>query len=223
MPEHSFASLQARLTQSVDSTDEGRALEETARALSLEDPAERLVALVRAIETERLLVPAVVESDNCDDNGVTAVDTPQGPAVAAFTSVEAMKSWSETARPMPMSGKRVAMLAVAHSGGRLMIDEGSASVRVPRPATVALAHGDAWLPAWQDGELKEELAAFQDSSVAYVKPLPSEGAVLKLEVGIVAGAKREDVTVSLGKIAQAPRLRPAAEIVEIVPRMVALS
>ena len=117
---HSFESLQARLNQSVDTTDRGQTLPKTAAALAIEDGAERLVALVSAIETERLLVPAVVEStDDCESGSVATIDTRTGPAVVAFTSVDQMKIWEGDARPVPMSGKRVTMLAVAETGGRL--------------------------------------------------------------------------------------------------------
>lgn len=220
MPKHSFESLQARLSQSVNANEAGQTLPQTAAALALPDPAQRLVSLVEALENERLLVPAVVEGAACEDGDVALTDTDQGPAVVAFTSAETMKSWDSAARPIPMLARRVAMLAVAQASGRLVIDEGQTGIRIPRPATVALAHGDRWLPAWQDRELLEELARLVTPRIAFVKPLPSAGATLRVAVGIVQGASKEDLTRDLQRIAAAPRLRPAAELVEIVPTLV---
>lgn len=223
MPSHSFESLQARLNHAVDTSDRGQTLPNTAAALVLEDPAERLVALVNALETERVLVPAVIESTNCEDGDVTTVDTDLGPAVVAFTSVDALTAWNSGARPVPMSGRKAAMLAVANSSGRLLIDEGVSPIRVPRPATVALAHGDSWLPAWEDAELQAELDELRSEQIAYVRPRPSAGAALRVEVGVLHTADRAKLAQELRGIAVSPRLRPAAEIVELVPKPMALA
>ena len=221
MPKHSFESLQARLNQSVDASEAGQTLPQTAAALTLQDPAQRLVTLVEALENERLLVPAVVEGGACEKGEVSVTQTKQWPAVVAFTSADAMNEWDADARPVPMPARRVAMLAVAQTSGRLVIDKGRSDIRIPRPATVALAHGDRWLPAWQDGELLEELAGRLTPRIAFVKPLPSAGATLRLAVGILQGASKESLTRDLQQIAATPRLRPAAELVEIVPTVVA--
>ena len=58
------ARLAQRLAQrSTDRGDAGQALPLTRRALSLADPARRLVALVEALGHERLVLPARVEAD----------------------------------------------------------------------------------------------------------------------------------------------------------------
>lgn len=217
---HSFESLQARLNQSVDTTDRGQTLPKTAAALAIEDGAERLVALVSAIETERLLVPAVVEStDDCESGSVATIDTRTGPAVVAFTSVDQMKIWEGDARPVPMSGKRVTMLAVAETGGRLVINpDGEGGIRVPRPAVVALAHGDTWLPAWQNEELIADLAALESREIAFARLIPSDSEVQRIAVGITeyGATHRRELTKQMHAIVSLPRLKPAAELVELV-------
>ncbi|MDO5049624.1 MAG: SseB family protein [Actinomycetaceae bacterium] len=225
---HSFETIQARLNQKVDTTDRGQTLPKTAAALALEDSADRLVALVRAIETERLLAPAVVESGaDCESGSVSTIDTRTGPAVVAFTSAQKMKMWEGDARPVPFAGKRVAMLATAEAGGRLVIDpdQDGNGIRVPRPAVVALAHGDSWLPAWQDEELQGALAEFESREIAFARLLPSDSEIQRLAIGVTqyGTTRNRELTAQIHAISALPRLKPAAEVIEILPVPVAAS
>lgn len=224
---HSFETIQARLNRSIDTSDRGQTMPKTAAALDLEDGAERLVALVRALETERLLVPALVEESNdCESGSVATVDTQTGPAVVAFTSVDQMKIWEGDARPVPMPAKRVSMLAVAEAGGRVLINPGTdGGIRIPRPAVVALAHGDSWLPAWENEDLIADLATFESREIAFARPLPSEAEVQRIAVGITdyGATHRRELTKQMAAIGSLPRLQPAVEVVELVPVPVAIA
>lgn len=218
---HNFETLQARLSRPVDTTDRGQTLPKTSEALKIEDAAERLVSLVHALEGERLLAPAIVESgDGCEGEAPT-VDTAQGPAVVAFTSVAAMGKWNRSARPVPVASSNQALIAVAQSGARMVIDpdQDGNGIRLPRPAVVALAHGDSWLPAWQDQELTQALADLRSQSIAFVRLQAAASPIQQVMVGITeyGATHRKELNFELHAIATHPRLKPAAEIIELVP------
>ncbi|MDO5720190.1 MAG: SseB family protein [Actinomycetaceae bacterium] len=218
---HSFASLQARLNQTRSSDDRGETLPLTAKALGLEDEAERLVQLVAALSQERVIAPAIVESSDECKASVLRVNTEEGPAVVAMSSVDALQHWNPNARPVPIPGYQQAMIAVAETEGRLVIDpdgEGK-GVRIPRPATHALAHGDQWLPPWRDKELKAALENFRDDVIAYVSIIPSPGATQIIMVGVNPRGIRQRgrVVAALDRMSELPRLATACERVEFRP------
>lgn len=172
MGEHNFASLQARLQRSVDSADRGQVMPLTAAALVEFDPITRLEKLVAALESERLLAPALVESGEECITAATRIPSPYGEVTVAFTDYEALRRWAPQARPVPIAGRQQALMAMAETGGRLLINpvpdsEGGSSelsgIRLPRPAVQALAHGDSWLPPWRDDDLRTELQVKADA------------------------------------------------------------
>lgn len=218
---HSFASLQARLNQTVDSSDRGETLPLTAQALGIADEPKRLEQLVAALGQERVIAPALVESSEECAASVLRVNTADGPAVVAMTSVDALRRWNPSARPVPVAGYKQAMIAIAETAGRLVInpDVSGGGVRIPRPATHALAHRDQWLPPWRDQGLKAALEEFRDDVIAYVSIVPSAGATQIITVGVNARGIRERgrVAAALQRMSQLPRLTTACERVEFRP------
>ena len=183
-----------------DRSDVGSELPLTAAALDLEcadlrQCVARTVALSRALATERLIVKVPVEAhpDSLDHapvdvaSGARAeletVETPYGPAVPAFSSVEELKAWDSMARPMTMPASRVAvMAAVTEGSGAVVINPGSRrQVVLPRSAVLALAADDQWLPIVDDHDLCAQLlevgrAAFP--GVVGVKISPTQESAL---------------------------------------------
>ncbi|MCS4484524.1 SseB family protein [Gleimia sp. 6138-11-ORH1] len=238
MAEHNFASLQARLERKVDKTDRGQAMPLTTAALFETDPIQRLEKLVVALETERLLAPAIVaEAEDC--HGKTAqVETATGIVTVAFTDTEAMQRFNRQARPIPVSGRQQALLAMAETGGRLLINPvlldgklvADSGYRLPRPAVQALAHGDSWLPAWRDTELHQELQAKAAEINPVTPPLISVLAdtepTLKIliEFFVPSGISGYEMKAEVGRfhqeLSKVERLQTAGERIEFIPLMV---
>lgn len=236
MSEHNFSSLQARLERQVDSTDLGQVMPLTVAALFETDPIQRLEKLVKALETERLLAPAVVTAGEDCVGQVASVHTSYGTVAVAFTDAEALRRWNPSARPIPISGRQQALLAMAETGGRLLINpalnasgelDSESGFRLPRPAVQALAHGDSWLPAWRDGELQAQLQTVANELNPQLQPLITVLAdtepVLKvlIEFSVPAGVSGFEVKSELARfhaaLSEVPRLQTAGEMIEFIP------
>ncbi|WP_231367358.1 SseB family protein [Schaalia sp. ZJ405] len=174
LSEDQRARLAGRLAMSPrDRGDAGQLLPRTREALTIPVEADcgasRVEALVHALESERLIIPILVEEDpritgvHAGDPRESApgdfvrVETDGGPALAAYSSARTLAADRPGARPTSCSARTLALTALVETRGRFLVDPGGASVLVPRPATAALAQGDRWLPAWKDPELLSEL------------------------------------------------------------------
>lgn len=222
------AALQARLTRRRDESDRGQTLPRTAGALGRAGAA-RLEALVDALASERVIVAVQVEAGRAarapllpgegeQHARLDRVDSPIGPALAVYTSVEQLLRADSRARPMPQAVKPLALAALAEAGGHLLVDPAGARIALPRPATAALAQGDAWLPAWRDADLAGELRRLAGGVARAVRVVPSSGAVVRVEVLVDAGERdRRRIAEALRALASSPRLAAAAERVELMP------
>lgn len=131
--------------------------------------------------------------------GVLTVDLPDGHvALPVFSSAEALLTWNPAARPVPVAADRAAQLAVAHADSLWVLDPGTRDLRLPRPAVVALAGGEAWVPSWRAGLIQQELQA-QLGEVEGVLALgfePGDRAELRILVGVdAAGGMRQAAAV----------------------------
>ena len=162
------------------SGDDGTVQPAMAAALAREDDGERVVAVVEAMRTGRVIVPVVAhEHPGTDADGnvaphaaekfrsgdrsgdamasaaMVSVRTPDGrSALPVFSSVAAMQTWNAGSRPVPVEATRAALSAVQESDSLLVLDPGSeVTVLVPRPAVWALAQQQPWTPSWADPEL----------------------------------------------------------------------
>lgn len=226
-----------------DRSDTGSVLPSTRVALALgvgEDAgAARLEALVAALAIERVIVPvevskALVESDAPGEKH-GAIDfvrtgTPAGDALVVYSSKEELAADRPQDRPMAYDCFRVALAALIETGGRIVVDPGSAAVVLPRPAVAALAQHDEWLPAWKDSELLEELrglAGVGRDGIAEVRVVYAGAGLVRVEVLVDAasgeGPLRTALTAALGRIGASKRLIAAADRVELAPRLVRLA
>ena len=162
------------------SGDDGTVQPAMAAALAREDDGERVVAVVEAMRTGRVIVPVVAhEHPGTDADGnvaphaaekfrsgdrsgdamasaaMVSVRTPDGrSALPVFSSVAAMQTWNAGSRPVPVEATRAALSAVQESDSLLVLDPGNeVTVLVPRPAVWALAQQQPWTPSWADPEL----------------------------------------------------------------------
>ena len=147
-------------------------------------------------------VPAheVHTTDACQDAATLAVSLPDGHiALPVFTSAEAMTPWRSDVRPVPVTPRRAAQVACLSTDQLWVLDPGSRDLRLPRPAVVALAGGEAWVPSWRNEPVQAEVRAqLQEvDGVTGVAFGPGEGAELRVFIRIDAADGRAGVARSL--------------------------
>ncbi|WP_439594089.1 SseB family protein [Microbacterium sp.] len=125
------------------------------------------IAVVDAYRAARLLIPLVAEKgdhgvgahgldvDKTQELSIVTVAAPDGRRVLpVFTSVDAMKRWDATARPVPADGVRTALAAADDDTDLIVIDPGSDTEFVlRRPAVWAIAQTRAWEPSHSSPEV----------------------------------------------------------------------
>lgn len=153
--------------------DDGSAPPEVEAAIArLRSGAGSPAEVLRALAGTRLLVPLLARLgeagtnadgltvDKSADLAVVTVAAPDGrTALPAFTSVEAMRSWNPSARPVPTPAERVALAAAGEGEDLLILDPGSPTeFALRRTAMEALVRGLPWQPAAEDPAIR---AAFE--------------------------------------------------------------
>lgn len=227
--------------------DYGDLLPKTAHALRLAwagEVGEAQVALVQALQNERLILPAPLPAasprkpevtpdilpgpealDNCASQTLRRGETPWGEATLAFSSAKALAEFEAGARPVLMSAQRVALDALT-GPARLVVDLGvagsiaSSPVVLGRPALVALASGDDWLSPWEDAELEEIiLTCCREAGFAHVRIQPQNGAGLALQIKV--GDKTMELSKRIDALGRAlaahPEIPARAAFVQIQP------
>lgn len=159
--------------------DDGTAPTELAEALSKFRAGEGSpVEVVTALRDVRLLIPLVAElgDEGTNDQGVkvdksadlsiVTVKAPDGRGVVpVFSSVEAMKKWDETARPIPVGSRQAALAAVEERTDLLILDPGSEATEfaVRRPAVWAIAQDIEYSLPWRDPEVLKHAQALLEA------------------------------------------------------------
>ncbi|QAY70658.1 SseB family protein [Xylanimonas protaetiae] len=173
--------------------------------------------VVARLAVTRVLVPVLAEIEVAEavvvdgqelhvdkeaSSGVVALEAPDGRrALPVFTSVETMRAWRASARPVPVEAARAALSAVGEDWSLLVVDPaGPVTVTVPRPAVWALAQGKEWAPALvptADGLVVDDevvaavrLAAEPVQHVVRVGAQPGRTAEVAVVLAIDAGLDR---------------------------------
>ena len=137
------------------------------------------LALMRAVEAARFVVPVVADLTEADSTGGLAVDTsvdmaavtlvaPDGQrALPVFTGTQSLAAWDPTARPVPVTPARAGQAAVAEGCDVIVVDVAGPATRVLRPSMVwALAQQRPWEPAHTDPFVARSVsAAVRDEDV----------------------------------------------------------
>lgn len=176
---------------------------------------EYLDALVAALWSSRVLVPVGAHSlgagaqghaphtaDACQDAATLAVDLPDGHiALPVFTSAQAMRAWRPEARPVPVGCQRAAQVACLSTDQLWVLDPGTRDLRLPRPAVVAFAGGEQWVPSWRNQAIQAELASQleQVEGVTAVAFSPGEQAELRVLIRLDASGGMGPVAAALEK------------------------
>lgn len=139
-------------------------------------------------------------NDAAQDAATLAVDLPDGHvAMPVFTGAAAMSAWRDDVRPVPVEPTRAARVACVSTDQLWVLDPGTRDLRLPRPAVVALAGGEAWVPSWRNGPVQEEVAAQLGTveGVTGVAFAPGEDAELRVFLRIDASGGMQAVAAAL--------------------------
>jgi len=130
------------------------------------------VALMRAVEASRFVVPIVADLTEADTSGEHTVDkavdmaavtllSPDGQrALPVFSGTAALAAWDPTARPVPVTPARAGQAAVAEGCDVIVVDVAGPATRVLRPSMVwALAQHRPWEPPHTDPFVARSVAA----------------------------------------------------------------
>jgi hypothetical protein len=130
------------------------------------------LALMRAVEAARFVVPIVSDLTEADTTGALAVEkqvdmaavtlvAPDGQrALPVFTGTGALAAWDPAARPVPVTPARAGQAAVAEGCDVIVVDVAGPTPRVLRPSMVwALAQQRPWEPPHADPFVDRSVAA----------------------------------------------------------------
>lgn len=180
-------------------------------------------ALVVALAANRFLIPLVahagddfdadnpVMEDKVQELSVVTVAGPNGEKVIpVFTSATAMKSWNAEARPIPIDAQRVALAAASENTDRIVVNAGTDSVVIRRPALWAMAQGSDYLAPWESPEFLAETRALLAGvanldGVAVTAGDPhstGDGADVNLVLAVPAGLNPDVVRAVLAAVQQ---------------------
>ncbi len=184
--------------------DDGSPDPQVARALAAAELPrhEYLDTLVTALWGSRVLVPVGAHplasgaqdhvshtADPCQDAATLAIDLPDGhTALPVFTSAQAVRAWRQDVRLVPVDCQRAAQVACLSTDQLWVLDPGTRDLRLPRPAVVAFAGGEAWVPSWRNEPVQAELASQieQVEGVTGVAFEPGEQAELRVLIRLDA-------------------------------------
>ncbi len=131
-------------------------------------------------------------------------------AMPVFTSVAALTAWRAEARPVPTPAAQAAQGALTEGWQLLVLDPaGPVTVRLPRPAVVALAQGGRWRPAVRAGVVDDEVAAAVGSALAAIDALagcavaPGEHGEVAVEIAVRPGLDRPALDALVARVNQA--------------------
>lgn len=182
---------------------------------ALATPSDDL-ALMRAVEAGRFVVPVVAEPTEVDVTGdhpvekqvdmaaVTLVAPDGQRALPVFSGTGALADWDPTARPVPVTPARAGQAAVAEGCDVIVVDVAGPAARVLRPSMVwALAQQRPWEPPHTDPFVGRSVAtALRDETEVTGHELEEGtprgegvlGVVLDLRPGLTAEQVREVAT-----------------------------
>jgi hypothetical protein len=178
--------------------------------------------VVAALHEARLLLPllAMRGDDGVGAHGqlvdktqelslVTAAGPDGRPVLPAFTSVDTMREWNATARPIPIVVPRIALAVASEGTPLIVIDPGTPTMFVVRrPAFEALATGQSWVPSYEDPEVLEAFlgASAGEEALVAVQLAPGDpdarltGAELLVQLSVRDGLPTEELDALVARL-----------------------
>jgi hypothetical protein len=195
---------------------------------------------VAALATSRLLIPLVahagdefdpshpVMEDKVQELSVVTVAGPNGEKVIpTFTSVAAMSAWNSDARPIPIEAQRVALAAASEQTDRIVLNPGTDSIVIRRPALWAMAKGETYIACWESVNFvtaaQSLLAGISNLAGVRVAPAdlratgegPDVALVLELPEGLTDDEVRTALTEVHGRVSTSDTFRDAVDALTI--------
>ena len=180
--------------------------------------------VVDAFRAARVLVPLVAEKgdegvgptglkvDKTQELSIVTVAAPDGRRVQpVFSSVDTMRRWDATARPIPVEAVRVALSASGEQTDLIVLDPASDTEFVlRRPAVWAVAQGQRWEPSFLSPEvftalresIAHEMAVIDVAVSAGDSDARMRGPELVVTLELVDGLERETLDAVLSRLAQ---------------------
>jgi hypothetical protein len=150
--------------------------------------------------------------DKSADLSIVNVETPDAQVgLPVFSSVDSMKLWNTTARPVPSDAIRVALAAASEGNTRIILDPGSETeFAFRRAAIAAMAKQQTWSPPHLSVLVKAEFekgVANEDSiAKVVISSLDPQsrlaGPEVKVELRVVAGLNKEQLEEVLHRVTQ---------------------
>ena len=108
-------------------------------------------------------------------------------------------------RPVPVEPRRAAQVACLSTDQLWVLDPSSRDLRLPRPAVVALAGGEDWVPSWRNEPVQAEVRTQLEEigGVTGVAFAPGQDAELRVFIRIDASHGRSAGTFLKTSIAAA--------------------
>ncbi|VEI14124.1 SseB family protein [Trueperella bialowiezensis] len=161
----------------------------------------------------------------CPDEELVTVDFPGGrKGLPIFSSVDALREWHGTARPVPLDIATVAAAAMQRADGVLTLDEGCANMTwLGRSAVAALASGTAWHGPWSDPQITKRLTrgCSELPGLESIEIVPGASGAAVVVIHLDATANRDDahniVHTVAAIIATDSYVRARLDVVEIQP------
>ena len=179
--------------------DDGSAEPSVARAVATGD----LPAVVGSLPGARLLVPVVADEG---DMALVTLTAPDGRrTLPAFTCTAALAAWDASARPVPVEARRAALSAVDEGCELIVLDPGTASLLLPRPAVWTLAQGAEWVPSPRRDDVAQALrrAVAGVPEVTGVHGEPGRRAELAVVLAVRSGLSREQLSEVISRVSRA--------------------
>jgi hypothetical protein len=177
-----------------------------------------------ALRTERLLLPLLSVRgdegtgahgqvvDKTQELSLVTAASPDGrPALLAFTSVDTMRTWNPTARPIPIEVPRIALAVASEGTPLIVVDPGAETMFVVRrPAFRALATGEVWVPSFEDPEVLRAFvgASSGEDALVAVQLAPGDpasrlaGAELLVQLSVRAGLSEDELSALIGRLGE---------------------
>jgi hypothetical protein len=165
-------------------------------------------AALAELARSRLLVPVVaVLAEQVSEMAMpTLIGMDGRRAVPAFTSLESMRSWRASARPVPVAARHVWQAAVADSCAVVIDVAGPVPLAVEGARLAALARGEVAPTPWSDPDVQEivadVLARHLDVAGFELRPGEVDGDLV-IVLTLAPDGAGQDVTVMAEEVADA--------------------
>ena len=174
-------------------------------------PARVLVPLI-AEKGEEGVAPSGLAVDKTQELSIVTVAAPDGRRVQpVFSSVDTMRRWDASARPIPVEAVSVALAASSEETDLIVLDPASETEFViRRPAVWAIAQDQAWEPSFVSPEVftalqqsvAHELAVIDVHVSAGDPDARMRGPELIVTLELIDGLERETLDAVLSRLAQ---------------------